>query len=249
MSATHAGTYSLELKSYELDHRGALPCWVIYRFLQEAAERNAVTLGFDTETLLKDHLTWMLVRLQLRVDRYPEGRSQIVVNTWPSGVDSRYALRDFRLFTEGQQAPFAVATSFWLLIDTRRKRPVTVANVLHPDLVLSGAHMVTEPFPALGLGVPPVHDYAFRVRRADVDMNDHVNNVHYVEWIAESVPEDLWRNADIVTLDVEYKRAVRFGETIRVESHAMDETTWYHRMTSDTRSGDVLLARTVWVHR
>ena len=59
------GRYPLELKSYELDHRGSMPVWVMYRYLQEAAELNAVDLGFDTEALLSRSLTWMLARLQL----------------------------------------------------------------------------------------------------------------------------------------------------------------------------------------
>ncbi len=249
MATTRTWRYSLDLKSYELDHRGVMPAWIVYRFLQEAAEFNAVDLGFDTETLLKDNLTWMLVRLQLRVDRYPLGRCRIDVETWPSGIESRFALRDFRLYIGSQNTPFAVASSSWLLIDILKKRPVVVGNKLHPMHSMVREHVVEEPFPSVSVEGLPCRDFTFRVRRSDVDMNDHVNNVHYVEWLAESVPEEVWRSGDIAALDVEYKRAVGFGETIRVESCAMDETTYVHRMTSDGRKGDVLLARTVWARR
>ena len=38
------GVYNFALKSSQLDHRGRMPVWVIYHFLQEAAEHNAVEI-------------------------------------------------------------------------------------------------------------------------------------------------------------------------------------------------------------
>jgi len=89
----------------------------------------------------------------------------------------------------------------------------------------------------------------FRIRRADLDMNDHVNNTHYVEWLAEAVPEPVWRECNVTALDIEYKRALQFGETVHIASYAVDASTYLHRMTSSTGKGDVMLARTVWKRR
>ena len=139
------GIYPIELKSYELDHRGEIPLWVIYRFLQEAAEFNAVELGFDTESMLKQALTWMLVRLQLRVGRVPSGRTLIRAESWPSAVESRFAKRDFRLWWNDAAEPFAVASSAWLLIDVNRKRPVTVENVIGREHLRCTATWCTIP--------------------------------------------------------------------------------------------------------
>ncbi len=241
------GRYPLELKSYELDHRGSMPVWVIYRFLQEAAELNAVDLGFDTETLLNRSLTWMLARLQLRSTEPPMGRSRIIAETWPSGIESRFARRDFRLWLNGADTPFVQATSHWLLIDINRKRPVTVGNILGPEHVIPIGHAVEDPFPAMQPEGDPVFTAEFRVRRSDLDMNDHVNNVHYVEWLAEAVPEDVWRGSGITELDVEYKRAVRFGETVTIATHAAGPGTYLHRMSAG--GNDVVLARSVWAQR
>ena len=110
MTENPADFYPIELKTYELDHRSEMPLWVIYRFLQEAAEYNAVDLGFDTESMLKRSLTWLLVRLQLRVGSVPTQRTTVRAESWPSGVQSRFALRDFRLWWDGATEPFAVAS-------------------------------------------------------------------------------------------------------------------------------------------
>ncbi|MCC6398766.1 MAG: hypothetical protein IT282_17255 [Bacteroidetes bacterium] len=246
---TAPGIYPIELKSYELDHRGEMPLWVVFRFLQEAAELNAVELGFDTETMLKQALTWMLVRLQLRVGEVPSGRTIVRAESWPSGVESRFAMRDFRLYQEGAAGPFAVATSAWLLIDINRKRPVTVANILKGDHLIHQEHMIADPFPQINPSGRPDFETAFRIRRSDLDMNDHVNNTHYVEWLSEAVPETIWRGWSVVALDIEYKRAVQFGETVNISTYAVDSATYVHRMTGSSGSGDIVLARTVWKKR
>jgi medium-chain acyl-[acyl-carrier-protein] hydrolase len=243
---TLQGTYTFPLKSYQLDHRGRMPVWVIYQDLQEAAEMNAVDLGFDTETLLQRGLTWVLSRLQLRVSSVPKGRQGLEVETWPAAVESRFAHRDFRLRLPGMQEYFAVASSAWLLLDTTRFRPVTVSTHLPEKMWLHRPRMVPEPFPSLDPDGEPALVTEFHVRRSDLDMNDHVNNVHYVEWLAESVPEQLWRDADVTALDIEYKRALKFGDTVVVATHAAGDDTYIHRMSVAGQQGDVVRARTAW---
>lgn len=240
------GSYPFELKTYELDQQGRMPLGILYRNLQEAAERNAVDLGFDTETMIKNGLTWVLARLQLRVTAFPEGRRTITVETWPAALESRFAMRDFRLRYGEDQACFAVASSAWLLLDIAKQRPVTVAHYLRRDQVSDIERMVTEPFPTIQTDGGSACVTEFRVRRSDLDINDHVNNLHYVEWLAESVPEDLWRRGNVRSMDIEYKRAVGYGATVRVESFCVGENIYDHRMVVDGVAGDLLRARTVW---
>jgi acyl-CoA thioesterase FadM len=60
------------------------------------------------------------------------------------------------------------------------------------------------------------------------------------------VPESLWRDADVNELDVEYKRAVKFGDIVTISTYAAGENTYIHRMGVAGQTGDVLRARTVW---
>jgi acyl-ACP thioesterase len=106
--------------------------------------------------------------------------------------------------------------------------------------------MVTEPFPSLEPSGDPILVTEFRVRRSDLDLNYHVNNVHYIEWLGEAVPEVLWRDADVSELDVEYKRAVKFGDIVTISTYAAGENRYIHRMGVAGQAGDVLRARTVW---
>ncbi len=65
----HSRAFSIH--TYDTDFRGrALPVSIL-SFLQEAASEHAALLGLSVTGLMKDGLTWVLSRYQLRVSRYP----------------------------------------------------------------------------------------------------------------------------------------------------------------------------------
>ena len=56
----------------------------------------------------------------------------------------------------------------------------------------------------------------FRARRGDIDLNGHVNNVHYVEWMLEALPDGFRPNA----CEVVFKAETLVGEEVRAEAIA-----------------------------
>jgi len=241
-----AGRYLFAIKTYELDFRRRIPPSVLYRCLQESAENHAVAYEFDSETLLQKGLSWVLLKIHLVVDEYPEGRQDIIVETWPSALESRFAHRDFMVYLPGRQEPIARGASTWVLLDVARNRPSVVGNLLGEGHVVHRPRALENPFPAITPAGDAVQALTVPVRLADLDINDHVNNVHYVEWIVESVPENVWRERTPAEIQIEFKRAVRYGESARVESFGSGNGVYTHRVTSSGAAGDVVLARTRW---
>ena len=83
----------------------------------------------------------------------------------------------------------------------------------------------------------------FRARRGDIDMNGHVNNVHYVEWLLEGLPDGRTACRD---LDVTFKSETLVGEEVRAEAVEVEPGVFVHRISSiDGR--DHVLARTAGV--
>lgn len=240
------GRYLFGIKTYELDVRKRIPPSVLFRCLQEAAENHAVEYDFDSETLLKRNLSWVLLKIHLVVDEYPEGRQDIVVETWPSGLESRYAHRDFLIHLPGRREPVARGASTWVLLDVARNRPSVVASILGDRHVVSRPRALDQPCPPLAAAGDLVRTLDVPVRLADLDINDHVNNLHYVEWIVESVPEAMWRVTTPAEVQVEFKRAIRYGQSARVETFGSGDGVFTHRITSPGTPGDVVVGRTRW---
>ena len=59
------------------------------------------------------------------------------------------------------------------------------------------------------------------VRRADHDFNDHVNNVHYVEWALEALPA-AFRARPVRELDIVFRQAAHAGDELESRLEVVD---------------------------
>ena len=86
-----------------------------------------------------------------------------------------------------------------------------------------------EPFPKLRweCSVAASDALVFRARRGDIDLNGHVNNVHYVEWLLEGRPDEAGACQE---LDIVFKSETLAGEEVRVESVETEPGAFVHRV-------------------
>lgn len=214
-----------KIRSSEVNPRGEAKLQSVCDLLQETAGNHALQLNFDLSHLQEKNLTWILHRLQVKIETFPSWREHITVETWPSGGDQLRAYRDFRLLEE-DGTELGVALSHWLMLDIDTRKPVRM-----PDEILDLApddveHVIPIPKNCL----KKVQDYsiqkAFAVRYGDLDLNRHVNNVRYIEWMME-VLEDPGRVTDI---DIEFHAECGRGDKILSAAEPQDEGTTYHKI-------------------
>lgn len=149
-------------------------------------------------------LTWVLARLRIEASRPIVLGEVLTVETWPSGVERLFALRDFRVL-DAEGAEVARATSQWLVLslDTRR--------ALWPDdvLVAEAREAATKVFPTgfikhPPLGAPVDEERRFDTRYQDVDRNAHVTSTSYVRWALEAIPIEVWKSSWLSFLEIHY---------------------------------------------
>lgn len=207
------------VRSYEADANGRATPASLCNYLQEAAGNHASALGLSVEQLRLSGLTWMLSRLRLEAAQLPHWRDTISVETWPSGNQGLLAMREFIVRSDSGEA-IARATTAWLLIDLDRRRPARL-----PEEVL--ALRLPDRRPALtftGDRVPapedPHAEEPVIVRWTDMDVNEHVNNVRYVAWALDALPEDILRSCMLSALSVDFLSESHMGDRLRVRRGA-----------------------------
>ncbi len=170
----------------EVSREGKLRIDAFFDYMQEAAANHATDLGCGLADLETRGMMWVLSRLRLRIFRTPGIGERITVTTWPSGVDKLFATREFILTIGDEQ--IAAGSSFWLLLDRARMRPLRVLESLPiplPDN--SGRERVFADLPKL-----PRRECAdplpLTVTESQIDVNRHMNNARYVarlfDWLA-----------------------------------------------------------------
>lgn len=160
----------------------------ICNLLQEIAGNHARHLQFDITDLQQNKLTWVLHRLRLQVDRLPRWRENITIKTWPSGGDGLRAHRDFIIVDEDRNV-LGRALSYWLILDIQNRRPIRIPENILNSVPRDSEHVLpVEKGDFTEIASYDSHQ-KFTVRRSDLDLNRHVNNVRYIEWALSCLPE------------------------------------------------------------
>jgi acyl-ACP thioesterase len=83
------------------------------------------------------------------------------------------------------------------------------------------------------------------VRRSDHDFNDHVNNVHYVEWALEAVPES-FRERLTTCLDIVFRQSAHAGDELESRVEIVDDSTLRHAIVRKSDEALLATAETGW---
>lgn len=229
------GVFAWRIRSCECGPDAFATMPSICNLLQESAALHAEALGFSKGDFNRagSDVTWVLTRLRVEMERLPRWEETVTVRTWPRAMRRIVAYRDFELF-DAAGARLGAAASEWMIIDmaTRKIRP------LPPDL----AHHDDSRPPALGpdpfatrLKFPAVAPSAtaeFTARRHHLDLNRHVNNVHYVTWALATAPDEVAASSPCLGIDVTFRAEALAGAQVRGECVVEGEGRLVHRLVS-----------------
>jgi len=186
LSDARPSTLEFEVHGFDCGYGGPLGAYSLANYLQEGAGVNAEALGFGMQAMDARKWTWMLSRLDLRVDELPKEGERVSMTTWPAEVRKLFALRDFVLRgSDGRSLVRAVYA--YLVVDLAARRPLRPASVFGDDPPSS-----TEPHPVpdFAYDIPealePVPSFAQSVRGRHIDHNGHANNAHIVNWLVDA---------------------------------------------------------------
>ena len=239
---------SFRVRSYELDPLGRLQIPILCKLLQEVATTHATLLGVGVDTLIDSGVAWVLSRLDLQMKRWPGNDDEIVVETWPAAMNRLLTERRFRILGSAEQE-IGNATTVWLILDLERRRPVR----LPPHVVerLQEVDLKPEPVRPAELPLPDTAalEFAFTVRRSDVDLAGHANNTSFVEWAVEAVPDEVWRTGDLHELGVQFLAECHRRQTVLSRSDLTGSKVKRgvrHQLVREEDGVEVARAHTVW---
>ena len=229
MEIPNASDVAFTVRSYEAGISNHVTLPTLCNYMQEAAGVSAARLGWGIQALQSEGLTWMLSRLRVNVSRYVPWGETVAVRTWPSGVKGRLIAKRCFLGLDGGGAELFRASSEWLYVDMAAQKiaklPESFASLVPPG---------TPDFELPDIGGKFAHlpsvdgSAAILTRHSDLDFNDHVNNVHYVEWMLEvgggrratALPEEgmlSCASESPAEFDIVFRQAAKAGESLMSE--------------------------------
>jgi medium-chain acyl-[acyl-carrier-protein] hydrolase len=235
------------ISSYDVDAKGKASLPTLSKFMQETAYNHADHLEFGYHQLKEKNLFWVLSRLLIKIDKYPEWGDKIQIQTWPSGVERLFAYRDFRILDE-QGAIIGAAGTAWLMLDVQKRRPQRPEELKARIKFLPNQRALEErPAKVPGLS-NPVEGVFFPVRYSDLDLYNHVNNAKYIEWILDSFAADMHREFEVTEFEINFLSEAKIGDEAAILTEKLENASpaFGHCIKRKADNRDICLARTGW---
>lgn len=245
MDKIHSKRY--EVHYYEVDFAGKAQLLALLNYLQHAAAEQAAKLGFGFEDLIKKNLAWILSRYHIRVVRYPVLGDKVEVCTWPSGKQGIFALRDFEMKDEEGHS-LLTATTSWILLNLGKKQPARLEDFL-PERFTLDKRALKDDFLSIPQLEKAEREIYLRVLMKDLDLNRHVNNVVYVQWALEAVPDDVLNSKRPIDIEVSYKAEAFYREEVisRIQKQESEQDlVFLHQIVNRKTGAELARLRTVW---
>ncbi len=240
-------TETFKVRAYETGSDNRLTVQTLCNYLQEAAGLHAEELGSAFLYLQSLGITWVLCKMVLEVDEYPQAGALVSVQTWPASTERIQCRRDF-FWRDADGRLLGRAATYWVIANMKTRRlerlPDFVRAVFPPEPFYALADP-RDTIQALKLE-PDAEGLAIIARLADIDRNQHVNNVRYIDWALESLPADIRNSRRLVGLTVDFRAEAMLGERIEAYAAPMEDGSWHHGIFRRADMRELARARTVW---
>lgn len=203
------------VRSYDVDSAGKLRLSSLFNYFQETAGKHATHLGAGYSLLRGLGLFWVLSRAKIRIHRLPAWGESVRLTTWPKGLDGVLFLREFQL-TSDQYGPLVDASTGWLLLDAKAYKPHlpdALPTTLPPNI---RGHALEERLRKLRPLDDLKPEYERKVLASDLDVNRHVNNARYLDWIMDCYTPEQMASKCMLAMQINYVGETTYGDVVQL---------------------------------
>ncbi|KAB1999452.1 hypothetical protein ES319_D12G162900v1 [Gossypium barbadense] len=214
------------VRSYEVGPDKTATLESLLNLFQETALNHMwmsglLSNGFGaTHGMMRNNLIWVVSRMHVQVDHYPIWGEVIEIDTWVGASGKNGMRRDWVIRSQASGSTYARATSTWVMMNeqTRRlsKMPDEVRDEISPWFIQKQAINEAVPDKIVKLDDKAKHvNSDLKPKRSDLDMNQHVNNVKYVRWMLETIPDKFLERHQLSSIILEYRRECGSSEVVQ----------------------------------
>ena len=187
----------------------------ILKKLEDIAEQNSAEVGIGVSFMQQNKLVWLLLDWKINVIKRPKYREKIYVETWSHKMERCYGYREFEIYNENKEL-IVKGTSKWVLIDMERKRPIRV-----PDEYAVKYASYDKGYSVFGSEIEKIDEtledsftfvHNYEVHRRDIDVNQHMHNISYLELAYEVLPFDVYKDNTFNNIRISYKKELKYGD-------------------------------------
>ena len=236
-------TKEFTIASYDLNPKGQARLTSMANFFQEVAYYHASELGLGYHEMKTRKTTWVLSRMRIHMKRYPVWNEQIKLETWPSGAERLFALRDFRVL-DSKGEIIGMASTAWLILDIDTHRLIRPKEMMEQfKMIVHDVQMFDRPLDKIAVPgecrLMKEHEVVF----SDLDIVGHVNNMKYMEWCIDAASSEDNSDMEIRELEINFNHEALFGDCIQISGLEQTDGETYFVATREEDGQEIISSR------
>ena len=178
-------TKQMEIPNVAVDRFGRMKASWLLACVQEVAGEHSERLGAANGVYNGKQLFWAVTRHRVEISRLPGAKETITLKTWPCPTTRVAYPRATVACDEDGNELFRVM-SLWVLMDVGSRAMILPGKSgVNVDGVTLGSEIAA---PVSLAPIPGENREERRVRFTDLDVNGHMNNTQYLNWVDDLLP-------------------------------------------------------------
>jgi medium-chain acyl-[acyl-carrier-protein] hydrolase len=207
-------SHEMTVNYSDVDESDSLSNVGFLRMFQEVGAMHCDTNGYGPNNTATTHVAWIILNWRLKVFFRPRWNTKLKINTWTKTCEHLFSYRDFEMYDDCNNL-VAIATSKWILLNcverhvTRLTDDVEIKYNCVDKSVFNDKvnEKLKEPIDSIN-----VLDYT--ICRRDIDTNHHVNNLNYLTYAYEALPEKIYNNSIFNNVEIMYKHEAKLNDKL-----------------------------------
>lgn len=220
-------TTQVRANYYDCDTENRLKISAAMKYMQQTSSEQLEVLGCSVEKLYDEGMVFLLSKMCIRIHRMPVCSEKLMVGTSPVTPRGARFVREFTMETP-QGERLLSAMSLWLLVhpDSRKiVRPKHFPYALDFEPPRLETIIDDVPFPRAEAAGEPV--LSVPVRYSQMDVNRHVNNTVYADFVYDALPYDELVGRGLETLVIGFQNEAKWGDVIDISMSACDDGAYH----------------------
>ena len=238
------------LRYFEMNKWGEASPITMATLLEETASDHCSEIEHGLFDLYAKDLGWLLISSYMHMNRYPVYKEKIIIRTWLSAYTTTRGYRE-NIIYDCNYNVIGQARGLWVFFDTKKKRPVKIFDDIIQRWMPKNEVCVDYNIDDKLLHFEEVTcTKKFDIYQYDLDANNHVNNLRYLQWAMETVPEQYNNEKQLSTLEARFLKSAYYGQSAEAVTLSKTNTDCFHHRIHNAATGDVYLtANTAWRQR
>jgi len=236
-----------ELRYFEMNKLGLASPITILALLEETAADHCYSINHSLYDLFNKNIGWVLLSGIVEMIRYPGYKEKITIRTWLSNYSLIKGFRENIIFDEENNI-IGRAKGLWVFFDIEKRKPIPIFEDIKEKWSCNSEQSIHKD---IRKKIAPINSASqikeFKVNRFDTDMNRHVNNIRYLQWVIESIPADIVENYYLKSIDGRFIAEAQFGDIILSLTHPdTEEGSFLHTIKIKGSNMVCATAKTSW---